>query len=807
MGSRAVTAVLVSAAALLAGTLSSAAVSAATVGGGGSAVAARPSASAVQTAAVKAAEKLAKTKSFQAADLPDLVSQTPLTYTPLVNGDKYSCGKLCEHPTVYDTAIVGGEVVVAGSFNETCSPVKSAVFAECPTQAPVAYVFAFNIATGALDQSFMPQLNNGPVNALAAGPNDTVYVGGRFTSVDGQTADGLAQLYVTPGVTATDGQPVPGFSAQVNGTVDTLATDDNNALYVGGSFAATVPGVKVSKQQRDIVRLNATTGQFDPTFSFTVSDPIDRDGLAIETIALSPDASTLAIGGTLQEVDGQFTPRIALLSTGGGLGETASLDNWSAPILGNNCSAEHDYIEQIAFSPDSTWIAVGTTGYESAGGASICDSVARFETAPVGNDVQPVWTDYTGGDTIRSVLVSGNVLYVGGHNRWLNNVCGNNAPCEQNAVLVDGLAAVDPNTGLALPFWHPQTSRGVGLDTMTTFGPGVVPGLAGGLIVGTDVNIIGGQTRDKLAIFPLTSTAAYTPGGPIQSGVFANGRYGGYDESTQGTPAECIDDPGNATTPGTTVDLATCNNSNEQNWTIGSDGTIVVNGLCLDTNQGQTSVGTQLVLNTCDSASSQVWTQSTGNTLINQASGLCADDPAQSGQAPANGSSLELNTCNGSQTQVWPLPVSQGPPSPPATGTFYSLLQLRDQVPCVDDLANSKKAGAAVVIYTCLGYTAQNWTMEPNGTFVVNGLCMDTAGEATSQGTQVVLNTCNGSATQQWTLDPPNGYSSGGDGSFLVNQAAQMCLDVPGANPAQDSHLQIWQCNGGGNQQWRVPQI
>jgi hypothetical protein len=787
MGSRAVTAALVSAVALLAGGLSSAAVSAATAGGGGPAVAARSAASAVKTAAA------AKKKGLQPVELPDLVSQTPVTYTPDVTGNRYSCGKLCQHPTVYDTVVVGGEAVVVGSFDQVCSPASTG-FAQCPDKASVTYIFAFNLATGAIDENFMPQFNDGPISALAVGPNDTVYVGGRFTSVDGQTADGLTQLYVTPGDTSTDGQPVPGFSAQVNGTVDALVTDDNNALYAGGDFATDLPGVKSSKQQRDIVRLNATTGAFDPTFAFTVSNPVDGRELEIETMALTPDGGTLAIGGTLQDVDGQYTPRVALLDTGGGLGQTASVDNWSAPILGNNCSAEHDYIRQIAFSPDGTWFVVGTTGYESAGGASICDAVARFETGATGNDVQPTWIDYTGGDTVRSVLVSGNVIYAGGHNRWLNNQCGNNAGCEQNAVLVDGLAALDPNTGMTLPFWHPQTARGVGVDSLTPFGPGVVPGLAGGLILGTDVNIIGGATHDELAMFPLTSTAATTPGGPIPSGVFADGRYGGTNESTAGTPDECIDG-GSAT-----VVLATCNNSNEQNWTIQSNGTITVNGQCLDTS------GTQVVLDGCSGASSQVWAQGSGNTVVNQASGLCLDDPAQPNQPPPTDVQLVVDTCDGSPTQVWPLPQAQAPPAPPPTGTFYSLEQLDTQVPCVDDYQSRTSANSPIVIYTCLGYSAQDWTMEPNGTFVIKGHCLDTENEGTSQGTPVVLNPCNGSATQQWTVDPANGYNSGGDGDFLVNQAAQMCLDDPGGNAAQDTPLQIWGCNGGLNQQWRVPQ-
>ena len=58
--------------------------------------------------------------------------------------------------------------------------------------------------------------------------------------------------------------------------------------------------------------------------------------------------------------------------------------------------------------------------------------------------------------------MSGSAVYVGGHDRLVNNECGNNSVCEANAVLVNGLAALDPSTGLALPWWHPQTCAGTG---------------------------------------------------------------------------------------------------------------------------------------------------------------------------------------------------------------------------------------------------------------------------------------------------------------------------------------------------------
>lgn len=39
----------------------------------------------------------------------------------------------------------------------------------------------------------------------------------------------------------------------------------------------------------------------------------------------------------------------------------------------------------------------------------------------------------------------------------------------------------------------------------------------------------------------------------------------------------------------------------------------------------------------------------------------------------------------------------------------------------------------------------------------------------------------------------------------LVNPASSQCLDEPGANIANGTQLDLWQCNGGCNQQWIVP--
>jgi hypothetical protein len=733
--------------------------------------------------------------------LTDLVSSGTVSWTPNVFAGPSACnpqwfgtarnGRGCEHSTVYSTAVVNGEVIVVGAFTQACLPgPSSSGHCAAGTLVTTNDIFAYQLGTGQIDPGFAPVLDQGPVYSVVAGPNDTVYIGGAFNTVNGTAAEGVAQLSVTPGQPA-DGQLVPGFAGTVSGPVRALAFDGANALYVGGVFAKAD-----GKREHGIARLNATTGAFDSSFQFTLGNAISRTSLGVEQTALTPDGNTLVIGGTFQSVNGQAISRIALIGTGGGLGSLATLDNWSAPILTNPCSAEHDYTRAIDVSPDGSYFVVATTGYQSAGGASICDAVARFDIGALGTDVQPNWVNYAGGDSFYAVAVAGNVVYAGGHNRWVNNECGNNHVCEANAVLVNGVAALDSNTGLALPWWQPQTLRGAGVTSLSVFPAGAAPGSNGGLLVGTDVNSIGGTFHGEEAIFPVTDTSTHLAGGPIESGMFSLGRPGGQDETGNGPAALCMDDAGNGA-DGDPVDLDTCTNANSQNWLIGSDGAILDNGLCLDTAGEGTTDNTQVVLATCSSSATQVWSPGAGDSLVNGDSGLCLDDP---GASTSSGTQLQVLDCNGSGEQSWPLPVAQAPPPPPASGPISSEQdQNNSQVPCLESTTAKPKPGAPVELHTCVGGAAQIWTVQLDETLRLGGLCLDTAGEAADLGTPIVLGTCNGSPTQGWTQQP---------GNFLVNQGAPgMCLDDPGFNTANGTQMQLWSCNGGPNQQWHLPKV
>jgi hypothetical protein len=738
------------------------------------------------------------------AQLPALVSNVPVDWTPNVFPGATTCntqwfGPNCAPSIINGIAVVNGEVVVGGAFTQVCVP-GPATDGHCQPGTTVTRndIFAYQLDSGAIDPNFAPVLDKGPVTSVVAGPGNTVYVGGSFTTVNGTAHSDVVQLSVTPG-TASDGQVVSAFAGQLTGfanaTVNSLAYQ-GNALYVGGIFTHADGAPSTG-----LARLNATTGAVDTRthFGFTLSDPVSGSAEpGIGALALSPDGGHLVIGGSFLQVNGQSRPRLAMINTGGGFGATASLANWLAPIMTNNCSHQHDYVRGIDFSPDGSFFVVVTTGLlPSPPGPSLCDAAARFETGASGTNVQPVWINYTGGDTLDSVAVAGSVAYVGGHNRWINNECGDNAVCEANAVLVNGVAALDTHTGLALPWWQPGTTRGVGVHALTVLPAGASPSLAGGLLLGTDVNTVGGAFHSENALFPLTTTTVQAPGGPVMSGMFSQGRPGGSAGTTQGSAAQCVDAANDGSANGTKVQFWTCLNDAAQNWTIQPDGTIRINGACLAV-AGSTQIppnGAKIQLWACNGASNQQWRQGQGNTLVNGAGGKCLDDPNAS---TTNGIQLQLWTCNGGKQQTWPLPVAQAPPPPPPTGPVYSALeQTGGQVPCLDDPGGSTTSGTLVQLWTCLENSDQTWTISSNGTIQVSGLCLDTQGGATSNGTPVVLNAC-GKSSQVWR--PASNHS-------LVNQAAGKCLDDTDSNTANGADLQIWSCTGGLNQQWRLPAL
>ncbi len=114
---------------------------------------------------------------------------------------------------------------------------------------------------------------------------------------------------------------------------------------------------------------------------------------------------------------------------------------------------------------------------------------------------------------------------------------------------------------------------------------------------------------------------------------------------------------------------------------------------------------------------------------------------------------------------------------------------------CVDVNGANNTNGTAVQLYTCNNSSAQQWTVQSDGTIRALGKCLDVTGAGTANLTPVELYDCNANGGQIW-----HAQSNG----TLLNPASGRCLDDPGFNTADRTQLVIWDCNGGTNQQWHL---
>ncbi|MEU6280834.1 ricin-type beta-trefoil lectin domain protein [Streptomyces sp. NPDC047028] len=122
----------------------------------------------------------------------------------------------------------------------------------------------------------------------------------------------------------------------------------------------------------------------------------------------------------------------------------------------------------------------------------------------------------------------------------------------------------------------------------------------------------------------------------------------------------CVDDATSSTTPGNKVQVYTCNGTNAQKWSIGTDHTVRVLGMCLDTTGNATTSGTKVVIDTCNGDATQQWRMTTSGKLALVANNnLCLTDPSASA---TKGTQLTVSGCS-SSGDVWTT-IKAGPVLP-----------------------------------------------------------------------------------------------------------------------------------------------
>ena len=458
-------------------------------------VAACLSAAATAAAFAVAFAPVARAGAFQGK----VVSSTPATYTPDINDG-----------VVYSINQVGSRVIVGGDFTNESQHASSTVVHQ-------SYVFAFDATTGVIDPGFTPVLD-GHVEGVEPGPSaDTVYLTGFFNTVNGVKSKTVTLLDTTTGAI------VPGFKPPVFNGAGFSVKYAGSHLYVGGTFS-TVGGVAHS----GVVALNPTTGAVTSYVTVQLTGHHNYNGssgangaVGPRAMSISPDGRSLIVIGNFKNADGVQHDQIVWLDLSGSAAAVKS--NWNTLQYTAACFAgSYDtYMRGIDWSPDGSYfvtVATGGSGTNSDGTRSLCDAAARFEVGGSGTNVKPTWIDYTGQDTLLSVAITGTAVYVGGHERWLNNANANDHP-GTGSVPRPGLAALDPANGLPLA-WNPgRNPRGAGAYALFAS--------AAGVYVGSDTDYFGNfqYQRKKIGFFPLAggTTPASTAVATLPANVYQTG--------------------------------------------------------------------------------------------------------------------------------------------------------------------------------------------------------------------------------------------------------------------------------------------
>ena len=207
--------------------------------------------------------------------------------------------------------------------------------------------------------------------------------------------------------------------------------------------------------------LSLSTGAATSYLNLPVTGKIPGNSGAtqIAKFRISPNGTRMLATGVYSAINGQARSQVVILDLGA---TSARLDAWKPPSLSLPCDEleEPFYVRAATWSPDGSRVYLATTGFK--GESPLCDAAVAFSSAA--SATQPIWINKTGCDSLYAVAADASTVYIGGHERYIDNpaACDNLGPGASDR---PGVGAISPSTGHSVA-WNPTRSRGHGASDM-----------------------------------------------------------------------------------------------------------------------------------------------------------------------------------------------------------------------------------------------------------------------------------------------------------------------------------------------------
>jgi PKD repeat protein len=316
----------------------------------------------------------------------------------------------------WSQVVVGDRVYVAGKFTSARPAGAPAGTGETVRNNLLAY----DIRTGALITSFAPSLNAQAMVVTASPDGSRIYVGGDFTTANGQSRPRVAAYDTASGALVTAWHP------SVNSQVRAIAVT-NSTVFLGGSFSA----VGTAGRTR-LAAVSSATGALlpwapRPGVGSTAGNRLplfDKSGAVIphsvdrvKNAQTSNDVLAMVVtgGGSQVVVAGRFDSLNGQKATGvGALDPTTGA---TRPFAINKLLTNQG-VNTAVYSLSTDGSTVYGSGYEFYGSGNL---EGAFAVSAAGGAIR--WVSDCRGDTYSSFAANG-ALYLSSHSHDCANIGG-----------------------------------------------------------------------------------------------------------------------------------------------------------------------------------------------------------------------------------------------------------------------------------------------------------------------------------------------------------------------------------------------